>query len=239
MLLGVTAVNFASAFFQASSGFGYALIAMAIMPQFLAMRDCSAISAVTVVVIGLQMSLTLRKHLKLRIVLLPILCCMLTINVGLYILMHFDEFTLRLILAGLLFLVTGIFFYCRKRQIVIPNRWYSAAIAGLVTGLSTGMFNIVGPFLLIYYMNVCEDTLTMKASLEFSFLLAGMYSMIMHISYGNIRLELLPALTCSAVAAIVAGIIGLRVYQKINKDKIALMAYILLPIMAVSLIVNG
>lgn len=228
----IALVNFISALLQASCGFGYALVSMALMPLFLPMKVCSAVSAVTVVAIGIQMSLTLRKYLKLKVVLLPILSCMLTINVGLYILMNYDERVLRIILSCLLLLVTAMFFYCRKRSISIPEKWYSAVIAGLITGISTGMFNIVGPFLLIYYMNICKDTLTMKASLEFSFLIAGLYSAVMHISYGNISMAVAPELICSAVAAVVAGVIGLRLYKRIDKDKISLVVYILLPIMA-------
>ncbi len=239
-LLLVAAVNFLAALIQASTGFGYALVAMSMMPLFLPMSTCSAISAVTVVAIGLQMSLTLRKHLRLRTILLPVACCLLTINLGLYLLNRFDELLLRIILAGLLLLVTGLFFFMRRRHVHLQNRWYSAAGVGLLTGMSTGMFNIVGPFFLIYYMNVCDDTLHMKASLEFSFLIAGLYSTAMHLfAYRNITPAVAPHLLASVAAALLAGVLGLRLYRRIDKDKIALVVYLLLPIMAVTLIWNG
>ena len=186
------------------------------------------------------MSLTLRKHLKIRTIALPVLCCLTTVNAGLWFLANFDEMLLRMILAGLLLVVTALFFFMRVKKIVLPNCWYSAAIAGLITGLSTGMFNIVGPFLLIYYMNVCDDTLHMKASLEFSFLIAGLYSTVMHLFvYQNITLAVAPHLAASAVAAVAAGALGLRLYRKINRDRLALFVYLLLPIMACMLIWNG
>lgn len=239
-LLLIFLINFLSAFIQGATGFGYALVAMAIMPLFLPMPLCSAISAVTVVTIGLQMTLTLRKNLKFRTILLPLVFCFLTINLGLYLLNRFDEFILRVILAGLLLLVTCIFFILRKKQINLPNRWYSAAGAGLLTGLSTGLFNIVGPFLMVYYLSICENTLHLKASLEFSFLLAGLYTTFMHtFVYGNINAAVLPELLSSVAAALLAGVLGLKLYRKIDKDKIALFVYILLPIMAGVLILNG
>ena len=43
----VAAINFSSALLQASTGFGYAMVAMALMPLFLPMSTCSAISAAT------------------------------------------------------------------------------------------------------------------------------------------------------------------------------------------------
>lgn len=236
----VAAINFVSALLQASTGFGYAMVAMALMPLFLPMSTCSAISAVTVVAIGIQMSLSLRKHLDLKTIALPVVSCLCTINVGLWLLDTFDEMVLRMVLAGLLFLVTGIFFFMRSRKIQLPNKWYTAVAAGLITGLSTGMFNIVGPFLLVYYMNVCRSTLHMKASLEFSFLIAGTYSALMHLLvYGNITWSVAPHIGASVIAAMIAGVIGLRLYKKCDKDKIALFIYILLPIMAGMLIYNG
>lgn len=238
LLVGI--INFSSALLQASTGFGYALVCMALMPLFLPMSTCSAISAVTVVAIGIQMSLSLRRDLSLKTIALPVLSCLTTINLGLWLLDTFNEMVLRMILAGLLILVTGLFFYMRVRKIQLPDRWYVAVGAGLITGLSTGMFNIVGPFLLVYYMNVCRSTLHMKASLEFSFLIAGLYSTMNHLFvYHNITLGVMPHILASVAAAMAAGVIGLRLYRKCNKDKIALFIYILLPIMAVMLIYNG
>ena len=236
----VAAINFAAAFFQGATGFGYALLAMALMPVFLPMSVCSAISAVTVVAIGLQMTLTLRRELRWRLIVLPVLSCLTTINLGLLLLDRFDELLLRIILAGLLVLVTVLFFIMRRKKVVLPARWYTAVGAGLITGISTGMFNIVGPFFLIYYMNVCETPMNMKASLEFSFLISGLYSSAIHLLvYHNINLSVAPLLAASAAAALLAGVLGLKVFRKIDKDKISLVAYILLPLMAANLILTG
>ncbi len=239
-LILIFLINFLSAFVQGATGFGYALISMAIMPLFLPMSLCSAISAVTVVTIGLQMTLTLKSNLKLKTVVLPLAFCLLTVNIGLYFLNNFDELMLRTILASLLVLVTCLFFIMRKKKITLPDRWYSAAGAGMLTGISTGLFNIVGPFFMIYYLNVCESTLHLKASLEFSFLLSGLYTTFMHtFVYHNINLTVLPELLASVCAALLAGVLGLKLYRKIDKDKISLVVYILLPIMAAVLIIKG
>ena len=109
-VLLVALINFSSAFLQASTGFGYAMVCMAAMPLFLPMSTCSAISAVTVVAIGLQMSLSLRSNLQLKTIVLPVLGCLTTINLGLWLLNAFDEMVLRIILAGLLFLVMSALF---------------------------------------------------------------------------------------------------------------------------------
>mgnify|MGYP001625108569 CR=1 FL=1 len=237
-LLLVIAVNFISALFQACSGFGYAMLAMALMPQFLPMPVCSAVSAVTVVCIGIQMTVSLRRHLQWKTILLPVAAAITTIPVGIWCLMHFEERTLRWVLAILMIVVTLILACSRAGWIRVPGRWYSAVILGWITGLSTGMFNIVGPFFMLYYIHVCDDTMSMKACLESSFLVAGLYSMSLHLYYGTINWTVLPLLIGSGAAAVIAGLLGLRLYRHMDKTKIARVAYVLFPIMAVSLLIS-
>ena len=89
-------------------------------------------------------------------------------------------------------------------------------------------------------MCIRDSPLSMKASLEFSFLLSGLYSSAMHLFvYHNITLEAAPMLATSAASALLAGVLGLKVFRKIDKNKISLVAYILLPLMAVNLIITG
>lgn len=237
----IAGMNFLGAFVQASTGFGYALIAMPLMALLLPMASCSAISAVTIVLIGLQMSLKLRAHLKVGTILVPMLCCFASINAGLYFLARFDELLLRLILSVLLVGVTTVSFLMRRTKVKrMYGRWPFAVAAGLLTGLSAGMFNVVGPFLMLYYLHVCENTLDMKASLEFSFLLAGLYASAMHLfAYRNINVAVVPHMVASMAAAIGAGYVGLGIYKKLNRDVITRLVYILLPVMALVLVIDS
>ncbi|MDD4570120.1 MAG: sulfite exporter TauE/SafE family protein [Tepidanaerobacteraceae bacterium] len=231
-ILFTTAVNFLAAFLQASVGFGYAILAMSLMPFVLPMRVCSAISAITVVVIGLQMVIMLRKHLDWRIILVPVISCMFTTNIGIYILMHYPERILRNILAAFILLLTAYFFISQKYKMVIKKSLINDILFGMVTGISTGMFNIVGPFFMIYYFSICDDNMSFKASMESTFLVAGLYSTILHILYRNITLEIAPLLLSSAIAAMVAGFIGLRLFRQLNRDMIVMVIYFALPLMA-------
>lgn len=237
LLIGL--INFAAAFVQASCGFGYAMAAMALMPLILPMLDCSSISAVTVVVIAAQMSLSLRKHLSLRTVWLPVVSSMLTIPLGIWFLMTFPETLLRGILAALLLVLTLFFFRTRRRRTAVRGVWYNGAAAGLITGVSTGMFNIVGPFFMVYYISVCEELLTYKACMEFSFLIAGLYSTALHAVNGNLRAELLPCYIASALGAYIAGRLGLKVFRRIDREKLSVIVYILLPLLALTLLLGG
>lgn len=237
-ILLIAIINFVAAYFQAATGFGSAIIAMSFMPLVLPMKYCSAVSAVTIVAIGIQMVILLRKHIDFKLVLLPILFCLLTINLGLFFLMNFEERLLRLILAGLILLLSMFFIYSQQRKILIRKSIAKSALVGSITGISTGMFNIVGPFFMVYYAGVNVDPLVYKASLEFSFLVAGSYSMGMHIVYKNINSDTVPYILVSVVASLIAGWLGLKVFRKIDRDKLHTLIYIFLPVLALILILK-
>ncbi|MGX8710158.1 MAG: sulfite exporter TauE/SafE family protein [bacterium] len=235
-LLWIVVINFLAAFLQASVGFGYGILAMALMPLVLPMRLCSAISAITVVAIGLQMVAILHKNLSLRTVLVPVLCCLLTIPFGMYILMHNSERMLRIILAVFILLLTLYFIISQKHRLVIKKSLKNAVLFGLVTGISTGMFNIVGPFFMIYYFSICDDHLNFKANIEFSFIIAGLYSTLLHYLYGNITLDAAPYIVSASAAAIAAGFLGLYFFRRLDREKICKIIYVALPVMAFLLI---
>lgn len=236
LLFLIVAINFIAAFLQASVGFGYAILAMSLMPLILPMRLSSAISAVTVVAIGLQMVMMLRKNLNWHEVAVPVLCCMLTTNLGVYILMNYPEKILRVILAVFLLFLSVYFIISQKNKVEIKKSLKNDIIYGLLTGISTGMFNIVGPFFMVYYFSICKDNLNFKANIELSFLVAGLYSTALHFFYGNMLLKDMPFIASSAVAAVVAGFIGLRLFRRINREVVRKAIYIVLPMMAIILL---
>lgn len=143
-------------------------------------------------------------------------------------------------MASLLVVVTAISLVTHRINHKISGKWYFAVAAGLLTGLSAGMFNVVGPFLILYYINICDDTLQVKASLEFSFLIAGFYTSAMHLfAYQNINASVAPHIAVSVAVALIAGFIGLKIYKKLNRNIISIFVYILLPVMALILVLNG
>jgi len=236
LLMQIICVNFLSAFLQASSGFGYAVLGMALMPFFLPLKICSAISAFTAMVIAVQMTALLRKSINFRVIAVPVTCCLLSINLGMYILLHTPEKTMRLILASLIILLAVFFVFTQKRQIIVQNTVRNGILFGLVAGIATGMFNIIGPFLSVYYFNTSKDNLSFKGNLELSFLLTTSYTTALHVFYGNLNASVLPFAFCSAAVAVAAGFIGLRLYKKINNKILKRIIYVFLPLVALILI---
>lgn len=229
-------INFLSAFIQGASGFGYAIFAMFLMPLVIPFQQCSIISAAVIVVIGIQMAVSLRSHIRIKKIVLPMTFCMLTIWVGIHIIRVADEKVARAIMGVFLILLSLYFYITNKYQVRLKSNFIAGVAIGLLTGISTGMFNIVGPFLTLYYYDNCEDSLEFKANIEFSFLIAGIYSLCLNLIYVKPDAFLIKAVGLSTAGAFLAGIIGLRIFKKIDKQKLKYIITGVLPVMGFILI---
>lgn len=229
----VGAINFFSAFTQAATGFGYAIIAMFLMPYFLPFRQCTLISAAVIVVIAMQMTIRLRHHIRLKKIILPLLFCLSTTWIGIYLIQTLNQSVARKAMGGFLIFLSGYFFVIKKYGITIKESTFNGAAVGAVTGISTGMFNIVGPFLTLYYFDCFETSLEFKANLEFSFLIAGVFSLILNLAYGGIDSFTLLNIVVSNVAVLIAGVLGLQLYYKLDKEKLKLIIISILPVMGI------
>lgn len=238
MLVIMAAINFLAAFIQAASGFGYGIFAMFLMPLFLPFRQCSVISAAVIVVIALQMTITLRKYISLKKLLLPMTFCLLTSAVGIWFISWADLYLLRKIMGVFLLVLSAYFYYTQKREIKIKRNFTSGLVIGLLAGIGAGLFNIAGPFLALYYYNICEDNLEFKADLECSFLIAGLFSLCCNLFSVGMTRSLGEAIAISGLAVLPAGVLGLRVFKKLERTNLKRIILCVLPLMGVIQLLN-
>lgn len=227
----IALINFIAAFLQAATGFGYAIVAMFLMPRFLPYQQCSIISAATIIIIAAQMCWTLRAHIRLRKILWPMACCLSTLWIGVWLISVLDVAVVRKVMGAFLILLAVYFYILKKHRFSIKSSWFNGLAIGMLTGLATGMFNIVGPFLTIYYYDNMDDTLEIKANLEFSFLIAGIVSLALNLVNMPLDAFLVQNIALSGVAVIVAGFLGIPIYRRFDKERFKYVIITVLPIM--------
>ena len=233
IVLLIAFINFFSAFVQASSGFGYAIFSMFLMPIFLPFNQCSVISASVIVAIALQMTITLHKYISIKKMAVPMFSCLLFIKLGIELVDHLSESILRKIMGIFLLCLSGYFYYTQKHKKIIRVSRKDGILIGVLTGITTGMFNIVGPVLALYYIDNCKNHLEFKANLECSFLLAGLVSLGMNVYGIHITWELTTYVITSCLASVIAGMIGLKIFHKLNKEKVKYIILCILPFMGI------
>lgn len=235
----IALTNFASVFLQSATGFGYAILSMFLMPLVLPYTECLVISSAVILVMAIQMSFTLRKHINFKAVLVPLIFCLIFMWPGRYIIAVCDEMTVKIIMGVFLILLAPYFFITQKYDVGLKQNFVNGMIIGILTGLATGMFTIMGPFLTIYFYGFAKDNLELKANLEFSFLVAGTVCLGLNLIYlepAAFTLDLGLQTLFSCLATLIAGFLGLKIYRKLNKKIMKYIILIILPIMGLVLI---
>lgn len=233
-LLFVAASNALAAFVQASTGFGYAIVAMFFLPFFLPYEQCLVVSAVTIIAIAIQMGITLRHHIRPTKILWPLIGCLTMLWPGRYLIGLVNDTTAAHVMGVFLILLSMLFFLSKKRGMRMNESKKNGLFFGFFTGLTTGMFNIVGPFFSIYYYDSFQNPLEFKANLECSFLVAGVVSLVINLlSVGALSTTLLLSSGLSALAAIPAGVVGLMLFRRMNQNHLKWIIIAALAVMGV------
>ncbi len=147
-VVAVGLVVFLAAFTQSLSGFGLALISMALLPALIGIRAATALVALIAVVIEVVLLLRYRQALEFRAIWRVMLASAVGAPLGIALLRGLDEgvamFALGVVLVGYaLYALLGL----RLPRLERPL-W--AYLAGLLGGVLGGAYNTSGPPVILY-----------------------------------------------------------------------------------------
>ena len=141
-------IFFFAAFTQSLTGFGDALITMALLPGLIGVQTAAPLVAIFALTIELVVLARYRRSLNLRAILPVIAASIIGIPLGIWALQNADE---KLVLAFLGLVIAGYAIYSLL-DLKLPELRHPAwaYIVGLIAGLFGGAYNTSGPPLVIY-----------------------------------------------------------------------------------------
>jgi len=139
---------FLGAFTQSLTGFGVALVAMAILPSLWGLQVATPLVALTGIVLETALLIRYRQSLQMKSIWRLVVASVVAIPFGIYVLRQLDErialFILGLIISGYaLYALIGF----RLPELHHPL-W--AWLTGLASGMLGGAYNTAGPPIVIY-----------------------------------------------------------------------------------------
>ena len=203
----IAGVVFLGVFTQSLSGFGIALVMMALLPGLIGLQK--AVPLVALLALALEFVLLVRywRHLQIKSVLRITLVSLLTVPIGIIGLRHFNE---RLMLSILGFLIFGYALYAlvtpRLPALRHPAWEYTA---GLAAGILGGAYSTSGPPVVIFGQCRGWQPMEFKGNLQGFFLVNTIVLVAGHAWSGNITPEvwrLFLAMLPVAAAGIFAGL---------------------------------
>ena len=214
----VFAVVFIASFVQGVTGFGFGMIAMALLPFFLPVSSAANIITFVIFIVGILMTWKLREHLDFKVIIVPLAAAIFAVPVGVYILSITDEGALRISLGIVIVALALFFFFNGNEKLTIKPTNSNAITAGMISGTFSGMFNIGGPPLVLYFVQTAPDKLNYKASLEFIYLVSAFVRIVSQFSLGNYAQNDIRYALVAIIAGVFGGFLGLKMLRRIDQN---------------------
>ena len=196
-------VSLLSSAVQTTTGFGYAIVALAILPLFVTDMPLLTAEISCIAVWVSVMNLVRRRDcINYRIIIPELVAFLLVQPLATSFSMKADFSVMTAILGAVLFLLS-LFFFFNPKNLKIPARWYIGLVAGAISGLIGGLFAISGPPVAIYLLASSKSREEYIETLSFHFVLTSIFIVAIRLWSG--------ALTASAVPSILSGIAGLAI----------------------------
>lgn len=226
----------AASFLQSITGFGFAIISMPVLMLIFPIRTTAAIVALASFMHCFQVAFKMRKHIDWKIILFPVIFAFIGRLLGMNLLMTANEEILKTLLGVILILMTLYFIFFKNKVKVDPNK-KNGMIYGFMSGILGGMFNTGGPPMVMYYFFAIPDKLIYIASIQFTFAVGNLFSIILHKGYGNYSEVSFLMIAAAFAAAFLGSHFGCKTVKKI-KD-ISFYVYLSMIIMGIFLIVES
>lgn len=192
-----------AAFTESLSGFGAALVAMALLPAVMNLREAVPLVALTGLLVEAVLLIYYRQAISLQAIRRLVIGAVVGIPLGILYLGRVDE---RIVLAGLGIVLVGYAIYSllRLRLPAFQNpRW--GWMFGLVAGILGGAYNTSGPPVVVYGQSRGWSPGEFKGNLQGFFLVNSVVVVAGHALSRNITLPILEILALS-VPALAVGI---------------------------------
>lgn len=177
-------VIFLAVFTQSLTGFGVALVSMALLAPLLGLQLATPLVALLSITLEIILLLYFRSALEMRAVWRLILASVVGVPFGVMALGRVDERS-ALILLGVVIIGYALYASVRvKLPELRSNGW--AYLAGLLAGVLGGAYNTSGPPVIIYGDCRGWQATTYKANLQGFFLVSSAMVVVSHAWAGNL-----------------------------------------------------
>ena len=199
---------------QASVGFGFGLLAVALLSLFFDIKEAAILLVLSGLSLNLYVFYRLREHFRVERMVPFLVAAMIGVPLGVFFLVKADAVLLKQVLGGLL-LLSGI-------QRLIPHlarhRWHPVAAGvpcGLFSGALAGAFGTGGPPAVAYVASQNFEKFRWVATMQAAFGISALIRLFTLGVGGILTWNVIALSACGAMGAILGARCGLYVLQRI------------------------
>ena len=227
-------ILFLSAFTQGLSGFGVALVSMALLPNIIGIKESIALVALVAFIVDFGVLLRYWRSLQFKKVLPIILASFIGVPVGIFLLRRVDE-GLALAILGILLVLYSLYALSGLNLPEVKGRTW-AYITGFVGGLLGGAYNTPGPPIIIYASCKKWEPDIFKGNLQTFFIQNSIIVLIGHWISGNFTPDIWSFFWRGLPYLLTGLLVGLAMDRWINPEFFRKVVLVLLVVMGLRLI---
>lgn len=218
-------VGAGAGFVQRVSGFGLGIFAMLFLPYFMPSHAAAAaVSCLFSCGTSLYNAARYRRDISFR-TLLPLLCAaMAVIPVAVHFSAAVPEKLLKALL-GVVLIALSVYFLFFSQRVHIRPTVVNGVLAGGVGGLLNGLFSTGGPPVVLYLVHATSDKMVYFATIQFYFAATNIYSTAVRVANGIITWEILLYAAIGMAGCALGNLIGTRVFNKLNAQRVKQVIY--------------
>lgn len=223
---------------QGVTGFGFAIVAMSVLPFFMPFKTAVVIIAILALIMTAQMSYRLRKYIRLKVLIIPLITSIIGTAAGVFALEILPSYSLKPIVGGVLVAIS-IWLIWFKNVIRISGNSLTGALIGFSSGLMGGLCSVSGPPLAAYYYTILDTKSEYSATTQATFSISGICTILLHLYYGNISNEVLINIFPGIIGILSGSYFGAIIFEKLNHDTLGGLIGILTLLMGAVMLISG
>lgn len=224
---------FLGCFTQSLTGFGVALVMMAVLPSILGLQTATPLVALVAIVLETIMLIRYRAAFKFKSILGLLIASVIAIPVGVLFLRRLDE-GIALFILGLVIVIYAIYALIGLRLPLLSHPAWAWAF-GFAGGLLGGAYNTSGPPVVVYGNCRGWNQQEFKSNLSGYFVINSAVVVSTHWLAGNITPDVTSNLMLALPALVFGFLLGQSLDKWLNPDLFRRIVLVLLVILGVRL----
>lgn len=226
----------AGAVVQATTGFGFGILCMAVFPYVLpSYLQATAVSSVCAATMSSMVAIRCRKHINFKII-LPLFMGYSVASVWSIRYAKAQSEGLMVKLLGCVLILVSIYFIFFSGKFHIRPTFFNGVVAGLLGGVGSGMFSIGGPPVVIYLMSAVSDKDQYRACSLTYFAIGSWYVSAARWLNGVFNAQTVHLWLMAIVALCAGTYIGNRIFDRINAATLKRLVYCFMAISGVTML---
>ena len=229
------AVAFLSSVTQIVTGFGFAVVMMALLPLFLPYDTALCLSILCGCILSLWLVVKYRRQLQWKKAVLPALFSILGSLVGL--LLDAGGGSRRLL--GMFLVLLALWFLLFAKRVQVPGTLPVGAAVGVVAGVCNALFAMCGPPMVLYYVSVIREKEAYISTLNLALAGASVFTLALRAAMvgwpAGLEVSLLPC----AAAMVTGAWVGKLVFDRVDAQQMKRIIYIFMCVVGVYFAIAG